>query len=127
MPSQFVHLRSHSAYSLTESTLRIEKLTELVSADSQPAVALTDTNNMFGALEFAQSMSAVGVQPIMGVQIDLEDIEGSGDVVLLAQHERGYANLSQLLSKTLLSKDGMQTPACNFDDLQSWCNLLIKR
>ncbi|MGB1924768.1 MAG: PHP domain-containing protein, partial [Candidatus Puniceispirillaceae bacterium] len=45
MPAQFVHLRLHSAYSLTESTLRIGKLTQLVSADSQPAAALTDTNN----------------------------------------------------------------------------------
>ncbi|MGB2162958.1 MAG: PHP domain-containing protein, partial [Candidatus Puniceispirillaceae bacterium] len=66
MPAQFVHLRLHSAFSLTESTLRIGTLTKLVSGDSQPAAAITDTNNMFGALEFAQSMAAAGVQPIMG-------------------------------------------------------------
>ena len=106
MPAQFVHLRLHSAYSLTESTLRIGTLAKLVSGDSQPAAAMTDTNNMFGALEFAQSMAAVGVQPIMGAQIELEDKAGRGDVVLLAQTETGYVNLSQLLSKILLSTDG---------------------
>ena len=111
MPAQFVHLRLHSAYSLTESTLRIGKLTQLVSADSQPAAALTDTNNMFGALEFAQSMAAAGVQPIMGAQIELEDTDGRGDVVLLAQNQQGYVRLSQLLSKILLSTDGTQVPA----------------
>ena len=78
MPAKFVHLRLHTAFSLTESTLRIDKLTKLVSGDSQPAAAITDTNNMFGALEFAQSMSAAGVQPIMGAQIELEDKAGLG-------------------------------------------------
>jgi len=102
MPASFVHLRLHTAFSLTESTLRIGTLTKLVSGDFQPAAAITDTNNMFGALEFAQSMAAAGVQPIMGTQIELEDKAGRGDVVLLAQNETGYVNLSQLLSKILL-------------------------
>ena len=125
MPAQFVHLRLHSAYSLTESTLRIGKLTQLVSADSQPAAALTDTNNMFGALEFAQSMVAAGVQPIMGAQIELEDTDGRGDVVLLAQNQQGYVRLSQLLSKILLSTDGTQVPACDYDDLRHYGDGLI--
>ncbi|MGB1046116.1 MAG: PHP domain-containing protein, partial [Candidatus Puniceispirillaceae bacterium] len=125
MPAQFVHLRLHSAYSLTESTLRIGKLTQLVSADSQPAAALTDTNNMFGALEFAQSMVAAGVQPIMGAQIELEDTDGRGDVVLLAQNQQGYVRLSQLLSKILLSTDGTQVPACDYDDLRRYGDGLI--
>ena len=77
MPAQFVHLRLHTAFSLTESTLRIGTLTKLVSGDTQPAAAITDTNNMFGALEFAQSMAAAGVQPIMGAQIELEDKPGA--------------------------------------------------
>ena len=79
MPAPFVHLRLHSAFSLTESTLRIDTLTKLVSDDSQPAAAITDTNNMFGAMEFAQSMAAAGVKPIMGAQIELEDGAGRGD------------------------------------------------
>ena len=125
MPAQFVHLRLHSAFSLTESTLRIGTLAKLVSGDSQPAAAITDTNNMFGALEFAQAMAAVGVQPIMGAQIELEDKAGRGDVVLLAQTETGYVNLSQLLSKILLSTDGGHTPACNIEDLAPYSAGLI--
>ena len=125
MPAQFVHLRLHSAFSLTESTLRISALAKLVSGDSQPAAAMTDTNNMFGALEFAQSMAAVGVQPIMGAQIELEDKAGRGDVVLLAQTETGYVNLSQLLSKILLSTDGVHTPACDLEDLAPYRDGLI--
>ena len=125
MPAQFAHLRLHSAFSLTESTLRIGTLTKLVSGDSQPAAAITDTNNMFGALEFAQSMAAAGVQPIMGTQIELEDKAGRGDVVLLAQNETGYVNLSQLLSKILLSSDAAQTPACAIEDLADYSDGLI--
>ena len=117
MPANFVHLRLHSAYSLAESTLRIKDLSALIFDDKQPAAAITDTNNMFGALEFAQSMATAGVQPIMGTQIELEDKAGRGDVVLLAQNETGYVNLSQLLSKILLSSDSAQTPACAIEDL----------
>jgi len=125
MPAPFVHLRLHTAYSLAESTLRIGELVRLVSADLQPAAAITDTNNMFGALEFAQSMAGAGVQPIMGAQVVLEDAAGSGDVVLLAQTQRGYVNLSQLLSKVLLSTDGVHTPSCKFDDLACYAEGLI--
>ena len=100
MPANFVHLRLHSAFSLTESTLRIGTLTKLVSGDYQPAAAITDTNNMFGALEFAQTLIGVGIQPIMGTQLNLEDAQGQGEIVLLAQTDLGYTNLSKLLSKT---------------------------
>ena len=56
MPANFVHLRLHTAYSLAESTLRIKNLARLVAEDNQPAAAITDTNNMFGALEFSKAM-----------------------------------------------------------------------
>jgi DNA polymerase-3 subunit alpha len=125
MHANFVHLRLHSAFSLTESTLRISTLTKLVSDDSQPAAAITDTNNMFGALEFAQAMAAAGVQPIMGTQIELEDSIGRGDTVLLAQNETGYVNLSHLLSKVLMSSNSMQTPACAVDLLADYSDGLI--
>ena len=73
MSANFVHLRLHSAYSLAESTLRIKSLASLIADDLQPAAAITDTNNMFGALEFAQTVASAGVQPIMGTQINLKD------------------------------------------------------
>ena len=102
MHAPFVHLRLHSAYSLAESTLRIKQLAALVSGDRQPAAAITDTNNMFGALEFSQAMMAAGVQPIIGTQMTLSDAAGSGEVVLLAMNETGYTNLCRLQSQALL-------------------------
>ena len=64
--ANFVHLRVHSAYSLSESTLRINKLAELAAADQQPALAITDSFNLFGAFDFTQKMMKAGIQPIIG-------------------------------------------------------------
>ena len=102
MHAPFVHLRLHSAYSLAESTLRIKQLAALVSGDRQPAAAITDTNNMFGALEFSQAMLVAGVQPIIGTQMTLSDTAGCGEVVLLAMNETGYTNLCRLQSQALM-------------------------
>ncbi|MBL6595760.1 MAG: DNA polymerase III subunit alpha [Candidatus Puniceispirillum sp.] len=125
MPASFVHLRLHSAYSLAESTLRIKSLCSLIADDQQPAAAITDTNNMFGALEFAQTLVSAGVQPIMGTQINLKDAQGQGEVVLLAKSDLGYMNLSKLLSKTLLEADAVSDPACSLDDLAAHADDLI--
>src|SRR5207253_84921 len=75
----FVHLHVHSSYSLLEGALRIARLAELAKADHQPALALTDTDNMFGALEFSDKMASVGIQPIIGcaLAVDFADQEGS--------------------------------------------------
>src|SRR3981189_2608601 len=62
----FVHLHVHSSYSLLEGGLSIAGLAELAKADRQPALALTDTDNMFGALEFSDKMAASGIPPIVG-------------------------------------------------------------
>ena len=125
MPANFVHLRLHSSYSLAESTLRIRNLSGLIADDRQPAAAITDTNNMFGALEFAQTLIGAGIQPIMGTQLNLEDARGQGEIVLLAQTDLGYTNLSKLLSKTLLDADGVHDPSCSFDDLEAHAQGLI--
>jgi len=125
MPANFVHLRLHSAYSLAESTLRIKSLSALIADDHQPAAAITDTNNMFGALEFAQTLIGAGIQPIMGTQLNLEDTQGQGETVLLAQTDLGYTNLSKLLSKTLLDADAVHDPSCSLDDLEAHAEGLI--
>src|ERR687884_225603 len=59
----FVHLHVHSSYSLLEGALKIAELAKLAAADRQPALALTDTNNLFGALEFSEKLAALGIQP----------------------------------------------------------------
>src|SRR5437868_15433281 len=73
----FVHLHVHSSYSLLEGALTIGKLAEIAKADRQPALALTDTDNMFGALEFPDKMAAAGIQPIIGcaIAVDFHDFD----------------------------------------------------
>ena len=67
----FVHLRVHSSYSLSYGALQIDKIIELAKKDAQPAIAITDNNNMFGALEFAIECENNGIQPIIGSSINL--------------------------------------------------------
>jgi DNA polymerase III subunit alpha len=119
----FVHLHMHSAYSLLEGALPIAKLAELAKADHQPALALTDTNNMFGALEFSDKMAASGIQPIIGcaLSIDCGDQENQmrpggpavvtmPRLVLLAATEAGYRNLLRLNSRAFLDHAGNEPP-----------------
>src|SRR5210317_650939 len=97
---RFIHLRTHSEYSLLEGALRLKKLPQMCLDAGMPALALTDTNNMFAALEFSVAMAGAGVQPIMGCQVDLaylavqpgERPKDPAPVVLLAQSETGYEN-----------------------------------
>ena len=111
---KFIHLRCHSEYSLLEGALRLKKLPELASAMDMPAIAVTDTNNMFCALEFSEVASEAGIQPIIGCQVDLaydpaapgEKIRLPAPVVLLAQNERGYENLLMLNSHLYLNSNG---------------------
>src|SRR6516162_6362287 len=111
----FVHLHVHSSYSLLEGALTIARLAELAKADHQPALALTDSDNLFGALEFSEKMASAGIQPIIGcaLAIDLADQEsaarnGNGArverprIVLLAARETGYRNLIRLNSRAFL-------------------------
>src|SRR5690625_2442663 len=69
---QFIHLRLHSAYSLLEGAIAMGALPGLVAKQGFPAVAITDTNNLFGALEFSEGAAKIGLQPIIGLQLALE-------------------------------------------------------
>ena len=73
MTKNFVHLRTLSSYSLSESTLKINKLVKLAKEKNMPALAITDNNNMFGVFEFAQECCKNQVQPIIGSSINLLD------------------------------------------------------
>lgn len=117
----FVHLHVHSSYSLLEGALPLAKLASLASADRQPALALTDTGNLFGALEFSEKMASSGVQPIVGcsIAVDFGDeppvrtgaaVPPVPRIVLLAATEDGYRNLMRLTSRSFMeSKDGEES------------------
>ncbi|MDB5558738.1 MAG: polymerase alpha subunit [Enterovirga sp.] len=105
----FVHLHVHSSYSLLEGALKIGDLQKLAEKDRQPALALTDTNNLFGALEFSEKLAGKGIQPIVGIQLSVcfEEPEPNArqpgvktsNIVLLASSEAGYGNLMKLASR----------------------------
>ncbi len=119
----FVHLHVHSAYSLLEGALPIAKLAKLAEADEMPALALTDTNNLFGALEFSEKLAGSGIQPITGMQLTIDfadaksashrpgaEAEGRGHVVLLAATEQGYRNLMTLSSAAFMETPSTDVP-----------------
>ncbi|MDB5364447.1 MAG: DNA-directed polymerase [Rhodospirillales bacterium] len=115
--ADFVHLRVHSAYSLSEGAIKIKKLVDLCKKQSMPAVAVTDSGNMFGALEFADAAAAAGVQPIIGTQIGLSRPAPRGGqrplpepIVLLAQNHAGYRNLMKLVSQAWIESGAGEQP-----------------
>ena len=112
----FIHLRVHSAYSLAEGAIKVKKLVELCKQNDMPAVAVTDTNNMFGAMEFAVAAAKEGVQPIIGAQANIDD----GHIALLATNEQGYRNLCRLISDAHMEGDGSSDPAISLKALQEF-------
>src|ERR1700686_3635571 len=132
----FVHLHVHSAYSLLKGSIKIGKLGELAKADRQPALALTDTDNMFGALEFSDKMAGYGIQPIVGLElaVDFGDQDPNARnalasapsrIVLLAARERGYRSLMRLNSRAFLETPVHQAPHIKFEWLEGDAEDLI--
>ena len=112
----FVHLHTHTTYSLLEGALRFERVGEFCRRNKSPAVAITDRGNMFGALEFSQTLAAEGVQPIVGICLPVRSgtfgrlhaapVYRLPHLVLLAKDERGYGNLMKLASRIHLRHGG---------------------
>ena len=131
----FVHLHVHSAYSLLKGSIKIAKLGELAKADRQPALALTDTDNMFGALEFSDKMAGYGIQPIVGCELAIDfgdqdpnarnSLAAPSRIVLLATRERGYRSLMRLNSRAFLETPVHQAPHIKFDWLEGDAEDLI--
>src|SRR2546428_10057228 len=108
--ADFIHLRVHSAYSLSAGAIKIKELVQLCRSEAMPAVAITDTGNLFGALEFATACAEAGIQPIIGCEIALLPNGGARHgrpqnghmaepdrIVLLVQSEVRYRNLMALV------------------------------
>ena len=131
-PTRFIHLRTHTEYSLLEGAVRVKKLGGLCEVADMPAVAITDTNSMFCALEASVTLSDAGIQPIIGCQVDLayqpsmpgERPKAPAPVVLLAQTEAGYENLMKLSSCLYVDK-GDQLPQVTLDELKNHSGGLI--
>ena len=126
--ADFIHLKVRSAYSLTEGANKVDKIVSLAKEAGMPAVAVTDRNNLFGALEFSQYAAKAGIQPIVGVDIAIRRDEEGGVattsklptvdwLTLLAQNEDGYKNLMRLVSRAHLEFKAGSTAALPFDEL----------
>ena len=127
--SDFVHLHLHSSYSLLEGAVTIKKIQQLCSDYNMPAVAITDTGNMFAALEFSELLSGSGIQPIIGCQINCKfNVENENllpsPIVLLAKDELGYQNLMKLSTISYLEHD-VTHPYIDLNDLESYNEGLI--
>lgn len=107
----FIHLAVRSSYSLLESMITTRALTEWAVEQNMPAIAVTDRNNMFGALERSEALSAAGIQPIMACSFDVIEDALRGEtsrVSLYAQNQTGYGRLMWLSSQAYLeSEDGV--------------------
>ena len=126
----FVHLHVCSSYSLLEGAMKVAKIADLAKADGMPAVALTDVNNLFGALEFSEKLAGSGIQPIMGLSlaVNFADREEAPDrrpqhlrrlprVVLLVQSEEGYAHLMALSSHAYMDPSNGEEAHVTIDRL----------
>ncbi|MDH4056710.1 MAG: DNA polymerase III subunit alpha, partial [Gammaproteobacteria bacterium] len=105
MSAGFVHLHVHSEYSLVDSTVRIPGLVDRCVAETMPAVALTDQNNLFGLVKFYKKAIAAGVKPIIGVDLRIandDDPEHAFTLILLVQNNDGYRNLSKLITRSYI-------------------------
>ena len=128
MTAQFIHLHLHSAYSLAEGAIPISRVKDLCLEAGMPAVAITDTNNLFGALEASVTLAGAGVQPIVGLQqafdgadFGLQTSRGGRQpsIVLLAQTEAGYQNLLKITSEAFLRSRSEEGACAGLDFLEA--------
>ncbi len=103
MQAMFVHLRLHTEFSVVDGTNRIDEIVQAAAGDDQPALAITDLGNLFGAIKFYKAAREAGVKPLIGAEIFLEglgaDPAALSRLVLLVQNRQGYLNLSELLAR----------------------------
>ena len=130
----FTHLRLHTEFSVVDGTNRIDDVVAAAAADAQPALAITDLSNLFGAVKFYKAARGVGVKPIIGAEVMLQGfteetpgaMPGSHQpaaprVLLLVQDMQGYLNLSELLARAWTRNAGRGQALVQRDWLQE-CN-----
>ena len=132
--AEFVHLRVHTTFSLSEGALKIDDLVGLCRDNRMPAVAITDTANLFGAMQFSDACCGGGVQPIVGCLLPLRREDGGSHnghapppdrLIVLAANESGYGNLVKLSSHAFLDVDAGEVPQVGWGDLARHADGLI--
>jgi DNA polymerase-3 subunit alpha len=133
----FIHLRTHTAYSLLEGAIQPKALVKLCKQHEMPAVAITDSNNLFGSLELSSALASEGIQPIIGCVLSFKPHPAEGmrsnskkppapeQLVLLAQNETGYANLLKLVSAAYLHPADNMPPLLDYAQLDGLTDGLL--
>jgi DNA polymerase-3 subunit alpha len=113
----FNHLKIHTQYSICQGAIKIEELKNYCKENKVHSLGLSDTSNMFGALEFAENISKVGTQPIIGTQINFKFEDTIGLLSLIALNEKGYKRIIELSSKSYLENNTLSEPHLDIKEL----------
>jgi len=134
---KFVHLRVHSAYSLSEGAMQVKELMHKCKADGIAAIAITDTANMFGGKAFSTYAKEDGIKPILGCQFYLRNPDADNPlkskgrviepdkIILLVMNDIGYANIMKLMKKAYLDGPNMEKPQIRLSDFSEYNEGLI--
>ena len=136
----FIHLRVHTTYSLAEGAIKVPQLIERCQQMKMPAVGVTDTSNLFGAMEFSLAAAKAGIQPIIGCQLNLaiDKLDprhqqmhlninriATDNLIVLAQNQEGYINLMRLVSESWRKARDTGKAHVHLSDLQKGCQGLL--
>jgi DNA polymerase-3 subunit alpha len=113
----FNHLKIHTQYSICEGAVKIDDLQDFSKSNKIKSLALCDTSNLCGALEFAEKISKVGTQPIIGTQINFKFGDTVGLLPLFSLNEEGYKRIIKLSSLSFLENDELSDPHVDFNNL----------
>ena len=113
----FNHIKIHSQYSICEGAVKIDLLKDYIKSNKVRTLGISDTSNLCGVLEFSETISKSGCQPIIGTQISFRKNQYSGLLTLIAKNKIGYKRLIELSSKSYLNNNDISDPYCDFDDL----------
>ena len=124
--SKFIHLRNYTQFSLSKGAVKINELIQLCLENNMPAVSITDFNNLFGCMEFSLQCIKNGIQPIIGANIFLRDKNYKpGFVLLICRDEKGFKNLSKLISFSSIENSVNTDVFVTFDNLKRFNEGLI--
>jgi DNA polymerase III subunit alpha len=114
---KFNHFKIHSQYSICEGAIKIDNLKDFCKENKIVSLGLSDTSNLCGALEFAENISKVGTQPIIGTQIYFNFEDTTGLLPLIALNEKGYKRIIELSSRSYLENDALSDPHLDIHEL----------
>ena len=114
---KFNHLKIHTQYSICEGAIKIDNLKDFCKERKIQSIGLSDTSNLCGALEFAENISKVGTQPIIGTQINFKFEDTIGLIPLIALNGDGYKRIIELSSRSYLENDALSDPHCDISEL----------